>query len=81
VSGYEIVTATSASVDPDQFSPDVPAACPAGKKPVGGGVFTPDAMVLVDSFPDAASNSWQAGMWNVSTSAGTFTVYAVCVTA
>ena len=54
-------------------------ACPSGKVPLGGGVFYSSGSVLANinsSYPTATG--WAADVNNGSTSASSFTVYAVC---
>ena len=82
VSGYLVVTATSAPVQPDELSPQTAATCPTGTEPIGGGTKASDSdgvLLLFDSYPNGSD--WVAVMLNVGQDAGTFTVFAVCATA
>ena len=84
--GYERVLETRAA-SPGAFTV-VNAACPAGKKVLGGGFqFTGSAgeVTVFQSFPqqstDASGNpvsSWQVGVTNTGTSASNVTSMATC---
>ena len=85
VSGYEIVSASTHSAN--LASGDVlsaRAACPAGKRPLGGGVQALNAFhyaTVSSSFPDPASATWVGEIRNNSfNSAGAtdVVVYAIC---
>jgi hypothetical protein len=64
---------------------DARATCPAGKRVIGGGAQTLNAgrsLTLVNSYPDAATQSWYVeGRNNTSVVAGwnvDLVAYAVC---
>jgi hypothetical protein len=85
VSGYEVVTAASQVVGSDGIAVGT-ATCPAGKKPLGGGmsyvrgaVPTGYYWTVVESYPDGSG--WTvAAAENFAPGIG-FTVHAVCVSA
>lgn len=80
VSGYEVVQVQSAT---DSTSPKtVTATCPAGKKPVGGGVVMNNSGEDIDayfSYPDGA-NGWTGGYKEDTATAGVWwaRTYVVC---
>jgi len=81
LSGYEEVTAR---VDiPAKDGRLVNAACPAGKKPMGGGFEAEqsfgEAMTITMSRP--SSDGWQAGAFNPTTGTRRLVVYAICADA
>lgn len=79
ISGFEVVTTTSASNSSDKQQQ---AQCPTGKTAIGGG-FTlsdPDAAVIVASYP-SFPDVWRIDADDRSVSSWTVTTYAICAIA
>jgi hypothetical protein len=84
-SGYEVVTATSSAIGPDNLAVGT-ATCPSGKKPVGGGMSydltaTPPGYhwTVAQSYPDGSG--WTVVAAENFAPGYHFTTYAVCVSA
>ncbi|WP_026909407.1 collagen-like triple helix repeat-containing protein [Patulibacter minatonensis] len=80
VSGYQVVTGTSTNVTTgdNEISSVV---CPAGKKPVGGGVTMTDSISMYVSRSGVSGNGWTVRMYNGSGSTKSFQTQVVCITA
>ena len=77
LSGVQVVTA-DATVNPSTFG-GVPATCPAGKVPIGGGVNTANLNFnITTSRPEG--NGWGGRAYNSGGAALSMTTYAVCAT-
>ena len=75
IGGY-VVVPTGSSVGANNIATTT-APCPAGKKPLGGGVSPGDSNVWVwRSYPTAAG--WVGSVSNEGSLAHTYTVYVVC---
>ncbi|MCI0401271.1 MAG: hypothetical protein L0Y67_07485 [Gammaproteobacteria bacterium] len=81
VPGYEVVTVTQ-GLAPRQLVSGLRADCPAGKRPLGGGIQSSRENVRIfASGPNsrASPTGWIVGVQNTSVSFTiTITVYAVC---
>jgi hypothetical protein len=77
VSGYQIVDGSIVGVDPGDSDISY-AICPAGKKPMGGGVLANGPELAIQfSFP-TSDGEWDVRARNVGASAGTFQAVAIC---
>jgi hypothetical protein len=76
--GYEVVAVTNQPVAAGAIGA-ARAVCPAGKRLLGGGVYTGhDAMRLVESYPrGSGAISWYGAVFNGG-GANVFDVYAIC---
>jgi hypothetical protein len=82
VSGYEVVTVAMSVVAAAHIAQTVSAACPAGKRVVGGGVELLNlgsTLVPIASFPSAADNTWRTTLRSAFITTQSVRVYAVCV--
>jgi hypothetical protein len=77
LSGVQVVTASD-TVNPSTFG-GVPATCPAGKVPIGGGVQTGNLNLnITTTRPDGSG--WGGRAYNSGGAALSMTTYAVCAT-
>ena len=77
LSGVQVVTAND-TVNPVSFG-GVPATCPAGKVPIGGGVNTANFNLnITTTRPEG--NGWGGRAYNSGGAALGMTTYAVCAT-
>jgi hypothetical protein len=78
VPGYEVVGVINQPVAAGATAAAA-AMCPAGKRAVGGGVYTGhDAMRLIESFPLGGDpGGWSGGVFNGGL-ANVFDIYAIC---
>jgi hypothetical protein len=77
ISGYQVVKTTSGNVAPGEIGHAGPG-CPAGKKPIGGGVSSGQPVAIVDSVPDG--QYWYVNAQNVGPTATAIAAYVVCAT-
>ena len=79
--GYKVVAVTNQAVPAGQTAAAV-VSCPAGAKPLGGGVYAgSDDVRVVESFPLGAPTSpsgWFATVANEGSNDSIFDVYAIC---
>jgi hypothetical protein len=79
--GYEVVGVTNQLVAAGATG-SAAVNCPAGKKPLGGGVYAgSNDMRLNESFPLGAPSSpsgWLGTVFNGDSNASVFDVYAIC---
>jgi hypothetical protein len=81
MSGYEVVNTPTATV-PAGKNGVAEAACPTGKKAVGGGFLAdPEATDwnFIASFPSTDGSSWHIGVTNKGSNDAEIRPYAVCV--
>jgi hypothetical protein len=78
ISGYEVVSTGATTVGAGLYA-SAKAACPSGKRPLGGGITSTNASVAVaESVPNTGDNSWFGAVKNNSGLAASFRVVAVC---
>jgi hypothetical protein len=79
--GYEEIGSTNQQVAAGGTG-SVTVNCPAGKKPLGGGVTAGSTGIrLIESFPLSAPSNpsgWRGSVFNGGTVSSTFAVYAIC---
>jgi hypothetical protein len=81
---YRTATTTVEAAPGEPSMGTASAACDGGQLVSGGGVKVEDAsiMAVIDSYPDAGGHAWTARVDNGdTTSAHTFTAYAICIPA
>jgi len=85
VSGYEVVTATARSANLGNAELlSARATCPTGKRPLGGGVQSVNALhypTVDSSYPDPVTPGWVGEIRNgafASSGATDIVVYAIC---
>lgn len=85
VSGYEVIKTTASLGAGPNLNTDLIVSCPAGKKPVGGGVeqSTVPAATVYGLYPGGSLEgpTWHIALTNGSSSPRTVTLYAICIIA
>ncbi|MDO9409767.1 hypothetical protein [Patulibacter sp.] len=79
VSGYEVVTGTAVTVA-NNASSVASVFCPAGKKPVGGGVAIPNSAGIVVNRSGFSGAGWIVRVTNSSGSSEDYTPQVSCIT-
>lgn len=80
ISGYQQVSSVGTVYAGDTAEKTV--LCPAGKKPLGGGVWTDEPYVkTVFSFPNTALTGWTAQVENSGQAAKQYSVHVICASA
>ncbi|MGW4393525.1 hypothetical protein, partial [Streptomyces sp. NPDC004685] len=77
VSGQVIVFSDDMSVDPGAATGNT-VPCPAGKVVTGGGVDN-NGLTILASIPSEVPQGWHAEVYNEGSSAGFYSIWAVCV--